>query len=177
MPASNLPALEPTAAKLPAHLLTESQPEPELTMKRNRLILPLTLAGLAGVALRPAPTIAAPQWTKVTENSVGDRFLVDTSANAIQEQGSSRFYWEYREFIQPNNPFLEAKVSQPVEGAVVRWSINCGTKAQRLLKVNAYTTNRQLIQKFTYGETGVAVSSRPGSSTYKVGEFVCNAKL
>ncbi|MFM2429720.1 MAG: hypothetical protein RLZZ511_933 [Cyanobacteriota bacterium] len=144
-------------------------------MQRHRLILPLTLGGLALAALSPSRAIAAPQWQKVTENLVGDRFLVDISA--IQEQGSNRFYWEYREFVQPNNAFLEVKVSQPVEGAVVRWSINCGTKAQRLLKVNAYTTNRQLIQKFTYGDSGVAVSSRPGSSTYKVGEFVCNAKL
>jgi hypothetical protein len=124
----------------------------------------------------PAPSvIAAPQWTKVTENSVGDRFLIDR--NAIQAQGTTRFYWEYREFVQPNNPFIEVPLSQPVEGAVVRWSINCTNKAQRLLRINAYTTDRQLIQKFTYGETGIAITTRPGSSTAKVGESACSAKL
>jgi hypothetical protein len=127
----------------------------------------------ATVAL-PSRAIAA-QWTKVTENSVGDRFLVDTSA--IQEQGSTRFYWEYREFDQPNNPFIDVALPETLEGAVVRWSINCSNKTQRLRRVNAYTKERKLIQKFTYGEAGVAVQSRPGSSTYQVGEFVCNAKL
>jgi hypothetical protein len=135
----------------------------------------LCLLGLvSSIVALPQAAIAA-QWTKVTENSVGDTFLVD--ASAIQAQGSNRFYWEYREFAQPNNPFIEVELSQPVEGAVVRWSINCANKSQRLLRVNAYTTNRQLIQKFTYGETGVAVQSRSGSSTAKVGEYVCNAKL
>jgi hypothetical protein len=136
----------------------------------------LCLVGLvSAIVALPQVAIAAPQWTKVTENAVGDRFLVDGSA--IQAQGSNRFYWEYREFAQPNNPFIEVALSQPVEGAVVRWSINCSNKSQRLLRINAYTTDRQLIQKFTYGETGVGVQSRSGSSTAKVGEYVCNAKL
>jgi hypothetical protein len=135
----------------------------------------LCLLSLTASLMAAPQAIAAPQWTKVTENSVGDTFLVD--GNAIQSQGANRFYWEYREFSQPNNPFIEVPLSQPVEGAVVRWSINCSNKSQRLHRINAYTTNRQLIQKFTYGETGIAVQSRPGSSTYKVGEYVCNAKL
>jgi hypothetical protein len=141
---------------------------------RHRLFCLLGLIS-AVVALPAVPAIAAPQWTKVTENGVGDRFLIDR--NAIQAQGANRFYWEYREFVAPNNAFLEVPLSQPVEGAVVRWSINCSTKAQRLLRVNAYTTDRQLIQKFTYGDTGIATTVRPGSSTAKVGEAACSAKL
>lgn len=122
----------------------------------------------------PTSAIAA-QWTKATENSAGDQFLVDMSA--IQVQGDTRFYWEYREFSAPNNPFIEVELSQPLEGVIIRWAVNCSNKMQRLYRINAYTTNRQLIQKFTYGETGVAVQSRPGSSVYQVGEFVCNTKL
>ncbi|MBE9030547.1 hypothetical protein IQ266_12480 [filamentous cyanobacterium LEGE 11480] len=122
----------------------------------------------------PSSAIAA-KWTKVTENTVGDKFLVDVSA--IQEQGNTRFYWEYREFAEPNNPFIEVELPATLEGAVVRWSINCSNKVQRLRRVNAYTSKRQLIQKFTYGQTGIAVQSRPGSSTYQVGDFVCKAKL
>lgn len=122
----------------------------------------------------PQGAIAA-QWTKVTENAAGDRFLVDTSA--IQAQEDTRFYWEYREFAAPNNPLVEIELPQPLEGAVMRWAVNCRDNTQRLYRINAYTTQRQLIQKFTYGETGIAVKSRPGSSVYAVGEFVCQAKL
>jgi hypothetical protein len=141
---------------------------------RHRLFCLLGLIS-AVIALPVVPAIAAPQWTKVTENRVGDQFLLDR--NAIQAQGTTRFYWEYREFVAPNNALVEVPLSQPVEGAVMRWSINCTNKSHRLLRINAYTTDRQLIQKFTYGDTGIATTVRPGSSTAKVGEAACAAKL
>jgi DNA-binding protein Fis len=127
---------------------------------------------IASLMLAQAPALAAPEWTKVTENAVGDRFFVDTTA--VQHKGPITNYWEYREFPQPNNAIVEMPVEQPVLGAVIRWSVNCQTKAQTLRRVNAYTTGRQLINRFDYGETGLAVQSRPGSSAYTVAEFACN---
>jgi DNA-binding protein Fis len=131
-------------------------------------ILPWAIASLL---LAQAPA-AAVEWTKVTENAVGDRFFVDTAA--VQHKGLITTYWEYREFPQPNNALVELPVEQPVLGAVIRWSVNCQTKAQTLRRINAYTTGRQLINRFDYGDAGVAVQSRPGSSAYTVAEFACD---
>lgn len=120
-----------------------------------------------------APVAVAAEWARVTENSVKDRFFVDTST--IQRNGEIVWYWEYREFPEPNNAFLEEKVEQPLQGAVIRWSLDCAAKQQRLRKVNAYTKNRQLIQKFDYGDSGMLVQPRAGSSTHTVMNYVCNA--
>jgi hypothetical protein len=128
------------------------------------------LSVLAGVVLFPTAAPAV-EWTKVTENSVGDKFLVDTSA--IQRKDNTVFYWEYREFATPNNAFLEVELSKPLHGAVSRWSVDCDTKVQRLRRINAYAKDRSLIQKFTYGDPGLTVQSRPGSSVASVIDFVC----
>lgn len=141
----------------------------------NRAFRFLLFSSLSWATIVAPQAALAAEWTTVTENAAGDQFLVDTSA--IQEQGSTRFYWEFRQFVEPNNAFIEVALDAPLQGAVVRWAVNCSDKTQRLLRINAYADQRQLIQKFTYGDTGVSVQSRPGSSTYKVGEFVCNAKL
>ncbi|MCY7273264.1 MAG: hypothetical protein LH702_05835, partial [Phormidesmis sp. CAN_BIN44] len=108
------------------------------------------------------------------ENSVNDKFFVDI--NSIQRNGSSVWYWEYREFPQPNNAFLDTKVDQPLHGAVIRWSVDCTTKSQRMRKVNAYTKNRKLIQKFEYGDSGMLSQPKPGSSAYAVVDYVCTPK-
>jgi hypothetical protein len=131
------------------------------------------MLGLGAVMVLPQMAIAV-EWTKVTENSVGDKFFID--ASAIQRKGDTAFYWEYREFVEPNNAFVEVELPQPLYGAVSRWSVDCGSKSQRLTRINAYTKNRVLIEKFSYGEKGLAIQSRPNSSTYAVAEFVCNAK-
>jgi hypothetical protein len=121
------------------------------------------------------PTVAqAVEWTKVTENSVGDKYFVDTSA--IQRKDSTVFYWEYREFVEPNNAFVEADLPQPLYGVVSRWSVDCGSKAQRLRRINTYAKDRSLIQKFAYADPGLVVQSRPGSSVYSVIDFVCAYK-
>ncbi|MER3433744.1 MAG: hypothetical protein C4288_10000 [Leptolyngbya sp. ERB_1_1] len=125
------------------------------------------------LAQRPAIAQSA-EWTKITENSVKDRFFVDTSS--IQRDGAIAWYWEYREFPEANNALLEAKVDQPVHGAVMRWSVDCSTQSQRLRKLNAYTTNRKLIQKFEYGDTGMMLQPKAGSSTYKVMDYVCRSQ-
>jgi hypothetical protein len=126
---------------------------------------------IAGAFLSVAPAASAVEWTKITENSVNDKFFIDTSS--IQRNGAIVWYWEYREFPQANNTFVEAKVDQPVHGAVIRWSVDCTNKSQRLRKLNAYTKNRKLIQKFEYGNTGTLMQPRPGSSAYKVVDRVC----
>jgi hypothetical protein len=128
---------------------------------------------LTGVVLLPTAATAV-EWTKVTENSVGDKFLVDTSA--IQRKDNTVFYWEYREFGVPNNAFLEVELPKPLHGAVSRWSVDCDTKVQRLRRINAYAKDRSLIQKFTYGDPGLTVQSRPGSSVASVIDFVCAYK-
>lgn len=113
------------------------------------------------------------EWTRITENSVKDRFFVD--ASSIQRNGSIVWYWEYREFPQANNALLDIQVDQPIHGAVMRWSADCSNQSQRLRKVNAYTTSRKLIQKFDYGDSGMLIQPKPGSSTYKVMDYVCRS--
>ncbi len=132
----------------------------------------LLIGNVSMLAPRSAFAQAA-DWTKITENSVKDRFFVDTSS--IQRNGSIVWYWEYREFPEANNALLEAKVDQPVLGAVMRWSVDCSAQSQRLRKVNAYTTNRKLIEKFDYGDTGMLLRPKEGSSTYKVMDYVCRS--
>lgn len=129
---------------------------------------------IAGACFAYAPMASAANWTKVAENSVNDKFFIDTSS--IQRNGTIVWYWEYREFPQPNNAFVEATVNQPVQGAVIRWSVDCTNKAQRLRKLNVYTKNRQLIQKFEYGDTGALTQSKPGSSAYAVANYACMQK-
>ena len=127
---------------------------------------------IAGAFLSYSPAVWAAEWTKVAQNSVNDKFFVDTSS--IQRNNSIAWYWEYREFPQPNNALLDTTVAQPVYGAVMRWSVDCTSKAQRLRKINAYTKNRQLIQKFDYGDSGLLSQPKPGSSAATVVNYVCS---
>lgn len=126
---------------------------------------------LTGILLSVAPAAFAAEWVKITENSVKDRFFVDKSS--IQRRGNIVWYWEYREFQQPNNAFLEEKVDQPVHGVVVNWSVDCTSKAQRLRQVTAYDKNRKVIRKFNYGETGSLAQPKSGSSASTVLNYVC----
>lgn len=127
---------------------------------------------IAGAVFAVMPIASAAEWTRLSENAVGDKFFID--ASSIQRNGPFVWFWEYREFPQPNNALLDVAVNQPVHGAVMRWSIDCSNKSQRLRKVNAYTTNRQLIQKFDYGDKGTLMQARPGSSAAVVASFVCS---
>ncbi|MDX2244749.1 MAG: hypothetical protein NW224_29085 [Leptolyngbyaceae cyanobacterium bins.302] len=126
-----------------------------------------------GVVLAPMSAIAA-EWESVTQNSVGDRFLVDSSS--IQRNADTVFYWEYREFSQANNAFLEEPVNQPVHGVVLNWSANCTSKTQRLRQVTAYDKERKVIKRFSYGENGTLQQPKSGSSTSKVLTYVCDRK-
>jgi hypothetical protein len=135
--------------------------------------LKLVWSGLVSLVLFPAAAQAV-EWTKVTENSVGDKFFVDTSA--IQRRDDTVFYWEYREFVEPNNAFVEVELPQPLYGVVSRWSVDCGSKVQRLRRINTYAKDRSLIQKFSYPDPGLVVQSRSGSSVHSLIDFVCAYK-
>jgi hypothetical protein len=68
------------------------------------------------------------------------------------------------------------ELPQPLHGVVSRWSVDCSNKVQHLRRVNAYAQDRSLIQKFSYGDPGLVVQSRPGSSVASVIDFVCAYK-
>lgn len=135
-------------------------------MKRLFIVLGIIL-------LTPMTAIAA-EWERVAQNEAGDRFLVDTSS--IQRNADTVFYWEYREFPEANNAFLEESVDRPVHGVVLNWSANCTSKTQRLRQVTAYDKERKVIKRFTYGENGTLQQPRTGSSPSKVLGFVCDRK-
>ncbi len=137
------------------------------------LLPSLTAVSLAIVgSMSLTQSAVAVTWVKVTENSAKDGFFIDT--DSIQRKGQTVGYWEYREFIEPNNAFLENDVAKPLYGVVIRWTADCSAKTQRLRRVNAFTSNRELIQKFEYGEKGTLNQPRPSSSGYEVLEMACN---
>jgi hypothetical protein len=121
-----------------------------------------------------APPVFAVEWVNVTANPVGDRFFIDKSS--VQRKDSNVWYWEYREFPQANNAFLEEAVDQPVHGVVLSWSANCTSKTQRLRQVTAYNKERAVIRRFTYGDTGTLHQPAPESSAGKVLKSVCDLK-
>jgi hypothetical protein len=146
-------------------------------MNSLRQLLPVVLLGtIASPLLLPNQPAQAAEWVKVTENAAKDSFFID--ASTIKKTGNTVNYWEYREFIEPNNPFLENPLDKekPVYGVVIRWTADCGAKTQRLRRVNAFSTNRELLQRFDYGDTGTLSQPRPGSSGYEVLETACNPK-
>ena len=120
------------------------------------------------------PAVFAVEWVSVTQNAVGDRFFIDKSS--IQRKDDNVFYWEYREFPQPNNAFLEESVDQPVHGVVISWSANCTSNTQRLRQITAYTKDRKVIKRFSYGESGKLSQPKPGSSTSAVLANACSKK-
>jgi hypothetical protein len=121
--------------------------------------------------LSAAPAALAVEWVNITTNAVGDKFFVDKSS--ILRKDQIVWFWEYREFPQPNNAFLEERVNQPVHGVVISWSLDCTSKVQRLRQVTAYNKDKKVIQRFNYGDEGSLLQSRPGSSTHKVLSYLC----
>jgi hypothetical protein len=126
---------------------------------------------IAVVAASHTAAALAAEWVNITTNSVGDKFLVDPST--IQRRGDAVWYWEYREFPQPNNAFLEEQVDEPVYGAVINWSVDCASKVQRLRRLTAYGKDRKVIRRFSYEDQGSLTQPQLGSSAYKVVDYVC----
>ncbi|NJP09768.1 MAG: hypothetical protein HC866_10005 [Leptolyngbyaceae cyanobacterium RU_5_1] len=129
---------------------------------------------LTATLLPYSPAALAAEWVSVTTNAVGDRFFIDKST--IQRTDTTVRYWEYREFPQPNNAFLEETVDQPVHGVVLNWSADCTNKMQRLRQVTAYDKTRKVIRRFSYGETGSLAQPRSGSSSSSVLNYICDLK-
>ncbi len=124
-----------------------------------------------GLILFQASTVLAADWVNIATNSVGDRFSVDKSS--IRRNAEVIRYWEYRKFSQPNNAFLAETVEQPVYEILMNWSVDCKSQVQRLRQLTAYTKGRKVIQKFSYGDSGSLAQPKPGSSAYKVLDYVC----
>lgn len=135
----------------------------------KRLITPLVL--LASAIALPAQAV---EWTQITENSVGDKFYIDTSS--IRLKGDQVSFWHYRQFVEPNNAFLDETVEPPVHGTVIRLSANCKTKATRIYRLNAYDKARKLIQRFDYGASGQVITVKSGSSADSVLDYACSYK-
>jgi hypothetical protein len=135
----------------------------------KRFIAPLVLL-VSAIAL-PAQAV---EWTQLTENSVGDKFFIDTSS--IKTKGDQVSFWHYRQFIEPNNAFLDEQVEPPVHGTVIRLSANCKTKTARIYRLNAYDKARKLIQRFDYGATGQPMTIKSGSSAFNVLDYACSYK-
>jgi hypothetical protein len=133
----------------------------------KRFIAPLVL--LASAIALPAQAV---EWTQLTENSVGDKFFIDTSS--IKTKGDQVSFWHYRQFIEPNNAFLDEQVEAPVHGTVIRLSANCKTKTARIYRLNAYDKARKLIQRFDYGTTGQPMTIKSGSSAFNVLDYACS---
>jgi hypothetical protein len=135
----------------------------------KRFITPLIL--MASAIALPAQAV---EWTQLTENSVGDKFFIDISS--IRAKGDQVSFWHYRQFVEPNNTFLDEQVDQPVHGTVIRLSANCKAKTARIYRLNAYDKARKLIQRFDYGATGQPMTIKSGSSASNVLDYACSYK-
>ena len=116
--------------------------------------------------------IAQAAWREVARNEVGDRFLVDQ--NSIERNGAAVWYWEYREFEQPNNAFVPEAIEQPVYGVNLYQSVDCAARTARLRRITVYGSDRQVLRRINYGDTGSLAEPRPGSSAATVLEYVCS---
>jgi hypothetical protein len=133
------------------------------------------LIGLAVLcaALSVAPVaLAVEDWVEITENDVGDRFLVDR--NSIENRDGIIWYWEYRDFQEPNNAFVGVELDQPVFGALVYRSVDCTSLVSRLRRITVHGRGRQVIHRAVYDDNGRLTQPVRGSSSAEVLQFVCD---
>jgi hypothetical protein len=112
-----------------------------------------------------------PDWVEVTSNAVGDRFMVDRNSIALRD--GIAWYWEFRDFPQPNNAFVGLELEQPVHGAMLYRSVDCASRVSRLRQMIVHGPERQVIQRVNYGDAGQLAQPLPGSSAAAVLRFVC----
>jgi hypothetical protein len=129
------------------------------------------VCGMPTIAALPAQAV---EWTQVTENSVGDKFFID--ASSIRMKADQVSFWHYRQFVEPNNPFLDVEVDEPVYGTVIRLSANCKTKTARIYRLNAYGKDRKAIKRMDYGDSGQSITVKSGSSVANVLDYACTYK-
>ena len=134
------------------------------------------LVGLAAIlsavsvpgALAQSPKV---EWVEVTRNAVGDRFLVERSS--IEVRDGVVWYWENRDFPQPNNAFVGVELDQPVYSVMLYRSADCVGGVSRLRRIVARDQERQVIQRINYDASGPLTQPQPGSSAAAVLRFVC----
>ena len=134
----------------------------------KRLLALITLS--CSLFYAPA-ALADPDWHEVTVNGVGDRFLVDR--NSIQTNQNNVWYWEYRDFRQPNNAFLEEDIEEPVYGVMIYRSVDCTSRVGRQRRLVIFGRNRQVIQRINYDDAGSLSQPGSGSSADAVFDYVC----
>jgi hypothetical protein len=114
------------------------------------------------------------EWVEVAVNAVGDRFLVDQ--NSIERSENTTRYWEYRQFKQANNAFLDFEVEQPVYSVMIYRSLDCASGVERTRRLVIFDQNRQVIQRVNYGDNGSLTQPTVGSSAAKVVRYVCTQR-
>jgi hypothetical protein len=144
----------------------------------NRILSNVTvLSSLLVGSLLVGPTSTLAQegnWVEVTTNSVGDRFMVNPTS--IENRDGIVWYWEYRDFPQPNNAIVGLDVGQPVYGVMFYRSTDCTSGATRLRRVVIHSQNRQVIRRVVYNESGPLSSPAQGSSAAAVVRYVCDRR-
>lgn len=134
------------------------------------------LVGLAAVMSAVGASSALAQstevdWVEVTRNAVGDRFMVER--NSIELRDGAVWYWEHRDFPQPNNAFIGVELERPVYGATLYRSVDCVGGVARLRQIIARDQEREVIQRINYGDAGPLTQPESGSSAAAVLRFVC----
>ncbi|MBD2463091.1 hypothetical protein H6G89_18810 [Oscillatoria sp. FACHB-1407] len=122
---------------------------------------------VASVLAQPAQE----NWVEITRNAVGDRFMVER--NSIEFKDGIVWYWEYRDFPQPNDVFIGVELEQPVYGAMLYRSVDCASGVSRLRRVVVHGRERQVIQRINYNDAGPLAQPQSGSSAATVLRFVC----
>lgn len=138
---------------------------------RQGLYLTVMTTMAAGLGFWNSEVKAAEDWAEVTVNAVGDRFLVNR--DSIERSENTVRYWEYREFRQANNAFLDFEVEQPVYGVMMYQSADCVSGVERIRRLVVFAQNRQVIQRVDYGNNGSLTQPMAGSSAAKVIRYVC----
>lgn len=127
----------------------------------------IPVVSASGALAQPAQS----DWFEITRNAVGDRFMVER--NSIELRDGIVWYWEYRDFPQPNNALIRVEIEQPVYGAMLYRSVDCASRVSRLRRVVVYDQERQVIQRINYNDEGPLAQPQEGSSAAAVLNFVC----
>lgn len=135
-------------------------------------LLSLTLFGAC--LIQGTGAIAQAVWSEVAVNEVGDRFLV--SNDSIQFRGDTAYFWEFRDFPQSNNAFVEEDIDQPIYGATIYRSVDCRSGVTRMRQLLVHDSERAVIEQFNYGDDGSLSQPRAGSSAAAVIQHVCSQR-
>ena len=103
--------------------------------------------------------------------STGDRFMVER--NSIELRDDVVWYWEHRDFPQPNDALVGVELEQPVYSATLYRSASCADGVSRLRQIIVRNEERQVIERINYGDTGQLAQPQPGSSAAAVLGFAC----